>query len=635
MELPRRRPDDACLPDGSMQRAIGLLRRSGLGRELRVGIVYAFDFRTRMLPYWYTDKRMAPCSVRTLGDVLNAAGFSHVRIVLQQWNPRFRPSAARLAGRPLDLLLVSAMQVHAEPAYDLIRDAHRLGDARPLILAGGPKATYEPTDLLEIGPEPGVGADCAVTGEAFVLLDLLLAMVRVREGDEPVRRTFDRAARTQGLRHVPGLVYPDPRRAGGRPVAVHTGVQRLLRNLDELPMPDAGFRMLEPPHRGPGLRPRPLDPRKVASRSPMASIVSTQGCRFNCSFCGIPALNQRTWRHKSARRLADEIRHLHETFGIRVFFGTDDNFFNDRATLLSLITTLAAERTRGVPLGEAVHIYTEATQSDVYRHRDLLPLCRRAGLRGIWFGIEDITGELVNKGQDAGKTAELFALLRKLGIEPMAMLIHSDRQPLRSRGEDLSGLLNQADYLFRHGAVSYQCTYLGPAVGTRDFEPAAESGAIFRRVGGKPVPEAFYDGNHISASMHPQPWQRQLNILRAYARFYNPLNTIRAMFCFRNDAVSAKRVIFQIAGQIGLLMTLPKLVGWAWRLRRGPIEPWNGVQPARIPIIDAASGQEIQWAIRRPPSLHSVERPPAPACSDSLRHPPCDLAACSAAGTPS
>jgi hypothetical protein len=65
------------------------------------------------------------------------------------------------------------MQVHAEPAYDMIRDAHTLGDARPLIVAGGPKAIYEPTDFLEFGPRPGLGADCVVTGEVFVLLQLL------------------------------------------------------------------------------------------------------------------------------------------------------------------------------------------------------------------------------------------------------------------------------------------------------------------------------------------------------------------------------------------------------------------------------------------------------------------------------
>jgi hypothetical protein len=232
----------------------------------------------------------------------------------------------------------------------------------------------------------------------------------------------------------------------------------------------------------------------------------------------------------------------------------------------------------------------------------MLPLCREAGLRGIWFGIEDLSAELVNKGQSPGKTTELFALLRRLGIEPMAMLIHSDQQPLRSKPGNLSGLLNQTRYLFKQGAVSYQCTYLGPAVGTPDFEPAAEARAIYRKVGGELVPQAFFDGNHVTASRHPRPWERQVNLLRAYAHFYNPINTVRALLGFRGDSVSAKRLLFQVIGQIGLLMTIPRMLRWAWRLKRGPIEAWDGLQPARIPMINAATGTETNWAIKRPPT---------------------------------
>ena len=200
MELPSREQGEVHLPDGTFSTLIQTLGRRHDAHDLRIGIVYAFDFRTRMLPYWYADKRMAPCSVRTLADCLHAAGFEHVRVILQQWNPNFKPQEAVLDGRPLDLLLVSAMQVHAEPSYDLIRDAHRLGDARPLILAGGPKAIYEPADYFDLGPKPGVGADCVVTGEAFVLLELLETILNQRREDESVRAAFERTCQGGGLR---------------------------------------------------------------------------------------------------------------------------------------------------------------------------------------------------------------------------------------------------------------------------------------------------------------------------------------------------------------------------------------------------------------------------------------------------
>lgn len=617
MELPRRKPDDVYLPHGALRSVIDRLRARTAAHDLRIGIFYPFDFRTRMLPYWYADKRVAPCSVRTIAETLDAAGFRHVRIVLQQWTPRLDVSRAILDGRPLDLVLISAMQVHAEPAEEYIRQAHRLGTERPLVIVGGPKSIYEPTDMFDIGPREGVGADCAVTGEVFVFLQLLEEILAAFDPQVGPRAAFEEARASGRLSRIPGLVYPDPKARPGRPRAVNTGVQRLLRDLDELPMPDAGYRLIEPPHRRVQMSDTPLSADKVGKHSIISTLLSTQGCKFNCSYCPIPGVNQRTWRHKSAQRFAAEIKHIHETFGIREFFGTDDNFFNDRKTVVDTMTALAETTTGGVPLGERINFYTEATEFDVHRNRDLLPLCRRAGLRAIWFGIEDITAKLVNKGQSADKTAELFAELTELGIQPMALTIHSDDQPLRSAPESLAGLLNQVDYLFNMGAVSYQCTYLGPAVGTRDFEPAAKAGIMYKAVGGRAIPQAYQDGNHVAASRHAEPWWRQVNVLLAYARFYNPVNTLRVLLKWYRDPLAAKRLLFQVIGQIGLLMTVPKLLAWAWRLRRGPIECWAGLQPARIPMIDARSGAEVNWAIDRPPGA-GVARVRAPDGGDPL-----------------
>lgn len=647
MELPRRASGDVYLPDGAFTRAMADLRAHPASRELRVAAVYAFDFRTRMLPYWYADTRMAPCSVRTLADALFASGFEHTRVVLQQWTPYFRPCKAVLHGRPIDLLLVSAMQVHAEPSYDLIRDACRIPEERrPLILAGGPKAIYEPMDYFELGPKPGVGADCVVTGEVYVLLDLLRKVLEFHRPEETLRAAFDRARKDGALAEIAGLVYLDkpvkaksarlnglsaasthgPIAAGpnghangaanGRvngprnghltladpPIAVHSGIQRLLRDLDEMPMPDAGYRLLEPPHRGQTLRAQPLPPEKVRHKSPVASIISTQGCKFNCSYCPIPAVNQRTWRHKSPKRMAAEIKHIFETFGIEKFFGTDDNFFNSRETVIELMTELSHTTVGGKKLGSQIRFYTEATEFDVFRNQDILALCRKGGLRGIWFGIEDLTAKLINKGQAVGKTEQLFKRLHEVGIMPMAMMIHSDNQPLHTPKGDYKGLLNQARYLFEVGAVSYQCTYLGPAVGTRDFETALEAGTMFRTVGGREIPQAHMDGNHVVATKHSRPWTRQINILRAYSTFYNPWNFMRSAFELRKgSSISGKRFAFQILGHIGLLMTIPKLALWAWKMRLNAIEKWHEKPQARFELVGAVDRAPVTWAIEFQP----------------------------------
>src|SRR5207253_299464 len=134
----------------------------------------------------------------------------NTRTVFQLWNPNFRPSRARLGGRPPQLLLVSAMQMHSAQAYTAVRDAWQLGEERPLILVGGPKAFHEPYHFWPL-PTPGepVGPDAAVTGEAYILLDLLNLLTDFHRPGEHVRRAFERARRCGALDTVPGLIYLD------------------------------------------------------------------------------------------------------------------------------------------------------------------------------------------------------------------------------------------------------------------------------------------------------------------------------------------------------------------------------------------------------------------------------------------
>ena len=61
-----------------------------------------------------------------------------------------------------------------------------------------------------------------------------------------------------------------------------------------------------------------------------------------------------------------------------------------------------------------------------------MPLGRSGGLSAIWFGIEDLTAELVNKGQKPEVTLELFSRMHALKIAPMAMMMYHEGQPFYS-----------------------------------------------------------------------------------------------------------------------------------------------------------------------------------------------------------
>jgi radical SAM superfamily enzyme YgiQ (UPF0313 family) len=583
MEFPRRPAGDELLGSGELTGLLGRLRGISASHDLATVIACAFDYRTRMLPYIYADRRLAPAGVRAVGSALVAAGFTKTRIVQQQWNRNFRPSLMKLDGRVPDLFLVSSMQIHAAECRKLIRDACRIDPScRPLIIAGGPKAIYEPWGLFSADGEDPAGPDVVVTGEEFVLLSLLEAVLSVRAGGQSLRAAFFRARDGGALDAIPGLVYPRTDSRGAVEELVNTGVQRLLGDLDELPHPVLGYALLEPPSRRATLSARALEPSRVGRYSPIGALVMTSGCEFACTYCPIPSYNQRQLRSKSGPRVADEMSRLYRQYGIRFYLGADDNFFADRKRAAEIAETLAAATMDGRPLRDCLRWGTEATVHDTLKCADLLPLVRKAGLRALWVGVEDMTATLVRKGQSVAGTLEAFALLRRAGILPNPMLMHHDGQPLLSfRGQ--YGLLNQVATLRKAGAMTMQILMLSPSPGSRCYDQTYTDGLVVRSVGGQRVQEHMFDGNYVVASAKPRPWRLQLNMLIAYLYFYNPLRFLVALVRPRHRMYLANSAC-QLIGMWGVANMLRRTLGWALRLMLRKIVRCTSPPAAPVPI---------------------------------------------------
>ena len=531
-----------------------------------------------MLPFIYSDTRMVPAGVRAIGSAMVEAGFPKTRIVLQQWNRNFRPSAMRLDGRVPDLFMISSMQIHGQRCQELIADACCIEPARrPLIIVGGPKAIYEPWDLF--APRGAPSADVAVTGEEYVLLELLERLLDERVPGEPLRSAFIRARDRGVLDTVHGLVYARTDSHGAVQELVDTGPQRLVENLDELPDPVHGFTLLERPGRSAMLSAKALPESQVGKHSPIAPLVLTFGCRFGCHYCPIPAYNQRCHRLKSGHRIAREMKSLHERYGLQAFFGADDNFFNDPARAVEIVEELARTRIAGQPLAQKILWGTEATVHDTLRMQEHFQTIRRAGLRGIWMGVEDMTATLIKKGQSRDSTVELFGRLRAAGILPMPMMMHHDSQPLVTL-KNAYGLLNQVRTLQKAGAVTMQVLMLSPAVGSRSYEEAFSSAHMVHSAGGRRVQPHMLDGNYVIASSHARPWRKQLNVLLAYMYFYNPLRLGLSLLRPRSPLFPAGPGA-QIMGMLGLLQNIRRTFGWAISLFRGTIHR-NEIVPASL-----------------------------------------------------
>ena len=543
-----------------------------------------------MLPFIYADKRMAPAGVRAIGSAMLDSGFDKTRIVLQQWNRNFRPSQMRLDGRVPDIFMVSSMQIHSAQCEALIRDACRIDPVhRPLIIAGGPKCIYEPWDVFSSNPLDPWGADVAVTGEEFVLLSLLEVLLAMHSEAESIRSTFARIRNSGILDNIPGLVYARTDTDGVAQELVDTGIQRLVGDLDELPHPVLGYRLLEPPSHKATLGSQALPASRVRHHSPVGSLVLTFGCKFHCPYCPIPAYNQRQHRFKSGQRIATEMVRINREYGLRYFFGADDNFFNDQERTLEIVETLASTKVDGVPIRKKIRWGTEVTVHDTLRLKEHLPTVRRAGVRALWLGVEDMTATLVKKGQSVDKTSEAFRLLRNSGISPMPMMMHHDAQPLISWGAKPYGLLNQARLLRKAGAISLQVLMITPATGSKLYAEAFTTQLAYKSVAGRAVEPHMMDANYVVASTHKRPWIKQLNIMAAYVYFYNPLRFLWALVRPKSRLYLAD-ALMQLYGMYGTSQTIRRTIGWALRLMRGKIVRKRELPSSRIPMRGANGG---------------------------------------------
>jgi radical SAM superfamily enzyme YgiQ (UPF0313 family) len=591
MELPFRQKGDELLPPGAMLRLRARLKEHARRHDLRSVAAYAFDHRTRMLPFYFVDRRMSPGGVRAIGGALHEAGFEKTRVVLQTWNRRFKPSRMQLDGDMPDLFMVSSMMIHSERMKELLEDVCRIEpERRPLVIAGGPHMYYMPWDAFSTDPERPYRPDIVVTGELYVFLEFLDALLTERDPGEPLRQAFLRLADAGGFDHVPGLVYPIAEEGQVPTELVDTGIQRLLGDLDELPHPVHGYKVIERPSRKPTLGPEPIPQHRIGKYTPISSIEMTYGCKFRCPYCPIPAYNQHKDRRKSPRRIADEMKTLYETYGIRFFFGSDDNFFNRKERTIEIIEEIASTTLEdGTRLGKKVGWGTEVTVHDALQMRDHLRRARDGGCKALWLGVEDMTATFIKKGQSVDKTREAFNLLWRHGIHPMPMLMHDDSQPLVSF-KSARGLINQLQLLRNAHAMSAQVLMLSPAPGTKTNNDLYSSGTAYKSVNGRPIQPHMIDGNHVVASRHRRPWSKQVNILIAYMFFYNPLRLLKALAFPKNRRGHFADAGAQLIGMIGVLHNLWRTPRWLYHLLRGDIERHTEepVSPLPFRSVDGA-----------------------------------------------
>ena len=199
--------------------------------------------------------------------------------------------------------------------------------------------------------------------------------------------------------NIPDLCY----RFGG--VILHTPSGELIDDLDSA-MPGGAWELL-PMHKYRAHNWHSFD--RIEERSPYASIHTSLGCPYRCTFCCINApFGKSSYRTWSPALVVNELSLLAEGRGIRNVKFVDEMFVLNRAHVTGICDGLIE---RG--LGDYLNIWAYARVDTV--KDEFLDKLRRAGFRWLALGIESASKH-VRDGVEKGRFGQedILKVVRKI-----------------------------------------------------------------------------------------------------------------------------------------------------------------------------------------------------------------------------
>jgi len=192
----------------------------------------------------------------------------------------------------------------------------------------------------------------------------------------------------------------------------------------------------------------------LASRKPYASIYTTLGCPFQCSFCCINApFATNRYRMRSPAKVVAEIEHLYATYGIKTLKIIDEMFVLNDRHVRAICEQLGAK-----PFASELNIWAYARVDTV--KAGMLPMLRKAGIRWLALGIESGSAHVRDGAQKTLDEADIVSVVREIqqaGINVMGNFIFGlpdDDRASMQKTFDLAATLN-CEFANFYSAMAY------------------------------------------------------------------------------------------------------------------------------------------------------------------------------------
>lgn len=240
------------------------------------------------------------------------------------------------------------------------------------VIVGGPEVTLNSGKVLD-----KIKPDVAVIGEGeYTFIELI--------------KLFEEEGvwNYNSLRSVEGIAY---RETGGS--IFRTPKRSRISDLDNLPfVPYEKFPM--------GFYDLRQD---ILSKAPVYPVYTSRGCPYNCSFCSSREIWDRKCFFMSGKRVVDEVEHIIRKFSPKGIYFQDDHFTLNTKRVVDICEEILKRgiKVKWMCLGRAQRLDEE-----------LLRLMKRAGCKGMWFGIESGSKRILSFIRKEIDQDEIFSAIR-------------------------------------------------------------------------------------------------------------------------------------------------------------------------------------------------------------------------------
>ena len=272
-----------------------------------------------------------------------------------------------------DIVGITAYTAHVNTVRGLF-DKVKAWNPKVLTVVGGHHATIAPEDFAR----PSI--DLVVMGEGVFCF----------------RDVVERFEKGQGFDGVPGIAF----QRSGKLVKVD---QVPATDLDVFPFP---------------ARDLTAEYRKhyyAEWMKPLASIRTSKGCPFRCSFCALWKIAGGRYLRRDPAKIVEELAQINEEY---VFFADDESLVDVKRmkTLARLIKEAGLRKT----------YFLYGRSDTITKNPDLLEIWKEAGLRRVFVGFEFFREqdlEFIRKGSTLDDNKQAARILQDLDIEIYASFI--------------------------------------------------------------------------------------------------------------------------------------------------------------------------------------------------------------------